>query len=122
MQDELEKIKDQIIQYGRDISRLDSEDGTVNRRMDRLNESMFRIEKDLREIIFGNGKTGMVVEIDRLKEDNKRLKLLSEQQQQEIKALHEYKTEQKGSIRVAMWFIGIGVAILVGIVITLATR
>lgn len=126
MQEEIEKIKGELndlrIQRARDFSHLDSEDGTTRRLLENTENNFYRVEKDLRGTIFGNGKIGMISEIHLLKENNKQLKVFVDELKAEVKSLNEYRIEQKGSIKVAMWFIGIGVAILVGIVITLATR
>lgn len=116
-----DKINDKLEQFGRTISRIESEYGTTNRRMDRASDEMFRIEKEIRSVIFGNGKPGLMLEIDRLKEINKIVRIQNEELKTQVKALNEYIAEQKGSIRVALWFIGTGVAILIGIAIKLAT-
>lgn len=116
-----DKINDKLEQFGRTISRIESEYGTTNRRVDRAGDSMFRIEKELRETIFGNGKLGLVSEIHILKESYKNMRVSNDELKLEIKQLTEYVSQQKGSIRVALWFIGIGVAILIGIAIKLAT-
>lgn len=126
MQEEIEKIKERIenlkTQQDRNFSHLESEDGTTRRLLEHTNNHFFKIEKDLREAIFGNGKVGLVSEIHILKEHNRQLRLFVDELKLEVKSLNEYKTEQKGSIRVALWFLGIGVTILVGIIIALVTK
>jgi hypothetical protein len=125
VQEEIEKIKEKIenlrLQQERYYSHLESEDGTLKRLMAKTDEHLYNVEKDLRGKIFGNGTVGLIVEIDRLKEDNRRLKIIEDKRELEIKHLNEYIAQQKGSLKVLLWLGGICTTILVGIVIALLT-
>jgi hypothetical protein len=125
VQEELEKIKEKIenlrLQQERYYSHLESEDGTLKRLMEKTDQRTYQVEKELKDKIFGNGAVGMIVEIDRLKEGSRLLKIHNDELKLEVKGLNQYIAEQKGSIRVVQWLVGIGVTILIGIAIKLLT-
>lgn len=72
-----EKIDHLRLQRERDFSHLDSEDGTIHRKIERIesriDEKIDKIRQELHEIIFGdgNGKKGLIVKIDRLEQFKK---------------------------------------------------
>lgn len=117
----LKEIEDIKINEARHFSHLQSEAGHAQKRGIESIEEARRIEKDLRGIIYGNGKVGMTIEIDRLKQKTESQAITIHEMTQEIKTLSDYKKVQEGTFKTIMWFVGIGVAILVGIVIVLAT-
>lgn len=65
---EIERLK---IQQARLESHIKSESGTIEREATRLRDEIKKVETDVRHIIYGNGNTGMIIEIDRLKQFKK---------------------------------------------------
>jgi hypothetical protein len=115
---DLNSLRDNV---NRLLSNAISEKENYREKHIEINKRISDLDKLIREIFY-DADRGFMVRVDRLKQQveghvNELIEI-----KEQVRLLNEYMIEQKGIIKVAMWFIGIGIAILVGITITLATR
>ena len=126
--DEAEKIQQILIDISwlrdnvnRLVSNAVSEKENYREKHIEINKRISDLDQLIREVFY-DSDTGFLVRIDRLKQKSEGHENEISEIKKQVQALNDYKTEQKGSIRVAMWFIGIGVTILVGIIMMLISK
>ena len=126
--DETEKIQQILIDISwlrdnvnRLVSNAESEKENYREKHIEINKRISELDRLIRAVFY-DSDIGFLVRIDRLKQKSEGYENEIAEIKRQVQVLNDYKTEQKGSIRVAMWFLAIGVSLLVSIIVMLISK